>query len=235
MVFVDGLFAPHLSDLAACPAAAADAADADGAGSFVGVFSDLAARAEQSPGLAAALAGAAGALDFLPEISYETDRRTRQGSAALAALNQACASDAAVIYAGAGETCPPTQVLFFDSGARAAAHPRLVVLAAAGASVDLVQSYAGRGGGIVSVDGGGGGGGGGGVANGLTRVVVGEGAVVAHAYVQEASAGAVHLDAMSVGLEGRAAAHRLTAFMTGGSVARLNYDSIILGERANKK
>jgi hypothetical protein len=36
-------------------------------------------------------------MDYLPEISLPSDPRTRQGSAALAALNQACFQDAAVV------------------------------------------------------------------------------------------------------------------------------------------
>jgi len=36
-------------------------------------------------------------MDYLPEISLPSDPRTRQGSAALAALNQACFKDAAVV------------------------------------------------------------------------------------------------------------------------------------------
>ena len=85
LVLVDGVFAPHLSDFAPL---AAPGALGDGGG-FAGCVSALAAAAESGEAGAAETLGAVMAeLDFLPEISAPSNPNTRQGSAALAALNQ---------------------------------------------------------------------------------------------------------------------------------------------------
>ena len=161
-----------------------------------------------------------------------TDARTGQGSGCFAALNQACVSDAAVIYidnraANDATPAPLVQVIFASTGnlggapAKTISHPRLVVIAKQGARLNFTQSFCDLGG--QGSDGGGY------FTNGLARVVVEDGARVDHCYVQEESQESFHFDSLSVSI-GADASHELLMACTGGYLSRVNYDATLVGE-----
>ncbi|CAM9749930.1 unnamed protein product [Pylaiella littoralis] len=124
-------------------------------------------------------------LSYLPE--KDADFRTTQGSLPFASLNQACFADAGVIMVADGVTVEkPIQVVFFSEGAEGptVSHPRLVVKAGADSKLTFTQNYLSQGGVCL--------------ANGFTRVLVGDRATVTHDYAEEMSASDRLVDTVSV-------------------------------------
>jgi len=212
VVFVDGIFSPHLSSTTAGLFAGPDD------GCFVGSILRLSDEAEKGNTRSADLLSTVlQELDFLPEISVPADPRTCQGSAAFAALNQACLGDCAIVSVPRGTLETHVQVLFVSTGGTA--HPRTLVMAGSGAEVNMTQSYCSLG--AKS-----------GFTNGLTRVLLGEGSVVGHIYLQEEGESKMHYDALSVALE-TSSTYDFTGFSLGANCSRINFDTMINASKAH--
>src|SRR4051794_13724841 len=118
MVFVDGLYAPKLSSLAALPA-----------GVRVESFAQAAQRGETALQSRLAFYG-----------------RSRENS--LAALNTAFAADGALVTIARGcRVEKPIQLIFSASGGSSstAAHPRNAIVCEAGSEAQIIESYSGVG------------------------------------------------------------------------------------------
>jgi len=213
LVFVDGRFSPELSDLSAC-------GDMGQKGEgYVGSLSTLAeAAADGDENAGASLRRALKELDYLPEISYKADYRTRTGSAPLAALNQACFGDCAVIDVSASSELPGmVQVLFVSTGQGSIQHPRLVMCAGEGSELNLTQSYCSVGQDSRAF------------TNALTRLKLGEGATVRHNYLQETCGSHLFYESVSANVA-EGGTHEVITFSTGADQTRINYDSFLDGE-----
>eukprot|EP00752_Nemacystus_decipiens_P011214 g9965.t1 len=162
-----------------------------------GVFSEQLSDVSALGGVEGLVAGHVGAMEgasldqakelltYLPE--KDADFRTTQGSLPFASLNQACFADAGVIMVADGVTVEkPIQVIFCSEGGEepTVSHPRLVVKAGADSHLTLTQSYLSQGGVCL--------------ANGFTRVQVGDRATVTHDYAEEMSASDRLVDTVSV-------------------------------------
>ncbi|CAM9905294.1 unnamed protein product [Ectocarpus sp. 4 AP-2014] len=153
-------------------------------------------------------------LSYLPE--KDADFRTTQGSLAFASLNQACFADAGVIMVADGVTVEkPIQVIFFSEGEEGptVSHPRLVVKAGADSHMTLTQSYLSRGGVCL--------------ANGFTRVLVGDRATVTHDYAEEMSASDRLVDTVSVD-QTTNSTYSVNQVLSGAFDARANFQIDLL-------
>ncbi|EOD38457.1 hypothetical protein EMIHUDRAFT_454654 [Emiliania huxleyi CCMP1516] len=159
-------------------------------------------------------------LESLREIpEREADPRTELGCHTFAALNQAALSDVACVYVPSGVAVDTLRLILLstpsypDSGAEAgaspqlaASHPNLSLWLGDGASLSLLQQYAGRGAYFC---------------NGLSRLRLGENASLTHAYLQEQSDGAVHVDSVLATLAA-GARYDANIVQSGGRLSRVN-------------
>ena len=165
----------------------------------------------------ASMAGALQGLDALLEQSWT--RRVGGYPHALRALNDASALDAVLIDLPPGMVVEdPIEVVFVSMGADAArwSHPRLIVMAGAGASATLVETY-------LSVAGAPS------VVNALTQVDLGAGAEIVHYVLQGERTDSFHFSS----LEGRLAdSSRLSSRLlaTGARIGRHEVDVVLAGE-----
>lgn len=133
------------------------------------------------------------------------------------ALNRAATPD--VTYLLVDDRCAvpePVHVVYLTSGAHVA-HPRLVVEVGAGASVHLVESFVGVGGGLT---------------NASTSVRLREGSSLRSARVQDEPGDAVHLGRLHV-VHGRRADSEITVLSRGASTSRLATALDLLEESAS--
>jgi Fe-S cluster assembly protein SufD len=138
---------------------------------------------------------------------------------ALVDLNTALMQDGAVVHLGRGAVIDPVQLLFLTlPGAEpGVAHLRNLLLAEAGSSATVVETYAGLGHGIYWT-------------NAVTQVAVAPNAVLRHYKLQAEAESAFHLAETSVRLE-RDAAYRAFVLSLGAQLARSELD-VALGEHA---
>mmetsp|Transcript_49373 Transcript_49373/g.164816 ORF Transcript_49373/g.164816 Transcript_49373/m.164816 type:complete len:534 (+) Transcript_49373:43-1644(+) len=198
LVFVDGVYSADLSDTSSL-----------GGGAYAGPLGELV-----PPEVREAV------LESLREIpEREADPRTELGCHTFAALNQAALSDVACVYVPSGVAAGTLRLILLstaslpDSGAEAgaspqlaASHPNLSLWLGDGASLSLLQQYAGRGAYFC---------------NGLSRLLLGENASLTHAYLQEQSDGAVHVDSVLATLAA-GARYDANLVQSGGRLSRVN-------------
>ena len=141
---------------------------------------------------------------------------------ALRALNDAAARDAVVIDLPPGTVVEdPIEVVFVSVPASEASwwHPRVVVVAGAGARATLVETYLSEPGGSS-------------VTNALTQVDLGAGAEVVHYVLQAESTDSFHFSSLEGRLANRSRlSSRLLA--TGGRIGRHEVDVVLAGEGAD--
>ena len=189
LVFVDGVFEPALSASAGLP---------DGV-----VVSSL----------GAALAKHAA------EIEPHLARHAAFEHEVFAALNTVYLRDGAFVLVPRNVRCAaPVQVLHVSTQKGAAAYPRCLVVAGAGAALTLIEDYAGLGDAVYFND-------------AVTEFVVGEGAHVRQVRIQRESPGAFHIAtcAAAVAKDARFDSHAMTF---GARLSRLNLDVVQHGEGA---
>jgi len=205
VVFVDGVFSAELSDVSAMPA-----------GCYAGPLAGAGAAAP-----AAALTGMTAALHELPEKG--ADHRTELGAYAFGALNQASLTDVACVYVPRDvKVAPPVKLVLLSTsagagGALAASHPNVLVWMEERSELRLLQQYAGEGAYFV---------------NALTRLRLSPNATLSHAYVQEQSADAVHIDSVLAKCES-GARYESQLVQMGGRIARVNLGVDLAGRHAH--
>lgn len=215
LVLVDGVYDAALS---AAAATLSGLAEGPSEGLFAG--SVLAADAP---------AEALDALSHLPERDLP-NLRNAQGSLPFTALNKACLMDAAVVWAAAGcVPAGPIQILHLTPGIEAGSgasaepkpcpisHPRLLISAAEGAELSILQTFIGTPGAEPSE----GEQGGRYFCNAVGRVLIAEGATVDHVLVQEDSSAATHVSGLTVQVA-EEARYEGVIISLGGAVARVN-------------
>jgi len=163
------------------------------------------------------MAGAPQGLDGLLKQSWT--RRVGGYSHALRALNDAAALDAVVIDVPAGTVVEdPIEVVFVSMPADAVRwwHPRLIVMAGAGARATLVETYLSVPGAPT-------------VTNAVTQVDVGAGAEIAHYVLQGERTDSFHFSSLESRLANSSRmSSRLLA--TGGRIGRHEVDIVLAGE-----
>jgi len=198
VVMVDGVYRADLSDLSGLPA-----------GAYVAPLSALPAAAVAQ----------------LPPLG----KQSLEHGSLFAQLNSACAADVLCIVVEAGVQCAcPLHVLALSSAAPApgdavSSHPRLLLIAQAGSSVEVVEEFAGSEAAV------GGGGGGTYFTNAVMEAVLAEGANVKHSLVQSQSTEAAHMKATFV-TQAERSSYSLTEASTGGTLARHDIKIVQLGE-----
>lgn len=206
MVYVDGAYSAELSDMSALPEGVL-------AGSLGGFPEGLQGEALTQ-------------LRVLPEEGM--DKRIALGCYTFAAINQASLADVACVHVPSGVAVErPLYVFMVSTGPdgggigmgneAAASHPNLLVNLESGAQLDLVQHYSG---------------GGAYFANALSRMNLGEGSKLTHAYVQQQAADAVHLDSVLVAVQGDAR-YEMHAVQMGAKISRVNLDVRLQGPFAS--
>jgi Fe-S cluster assembly protein SufD len=153
----------------------------------------------------------------LPEAG--ADPRTSLGVHTFAALNQASVADVVCIHVPPGVAVErPLHVLVFSTGVAkegsgrvaaselAASHPSLVISVCEGASLHMLQQYAGTGAYFT---------------NALTRAIIEEGASLQHSYLQEQNDEAVHVDSIMVEVAS-GATYDSVVLQSGSRIARVN-------------
>jgi Fe-S cluster assembly protein SufD len=169
-------------------------------------------------------AGGAGGLEIRSLREVEPERLAAlfrlDPPGAFAALNTALFADGAFVSAPAGLIAPgPVHVAFFSTGGDAeptASHPRLVVHAARGSQLTVVESYGGREGARY-------------LTNAVAAIVAEDGAVVDHYKLQRESTSAWHVGTTIV-RQGRSSAVSSHSFALGGAIARQDVDQAFEGE-----
>ena len=135
------------------------------------------------------------------------------------ALNTAFVEDGAFIHVPEGVVVDtPIHVVFVTGGegAHVMAHPRTLIVAAAGGQVTVIESYVGTAGETY-------------LSNAVSEVFVGENAGVTHYKVQEESLEAFHVAALHVHTS-RSARFSSHSFSLGGRIARNDASAILDGE-----
>lgn len=205
LVFVNGAYSAELSDTSALPE---------------GVLAGgLGALPEGLQGEAVTQ------LQALPEVGM--DKRIALGCYPFAAINLASLADVACVHVPSDVAVERPLYVFMlstgpdggiGSGSEAAAsHPNLLVTLERGAQLELVQHYSGSGAYF---------------ANALSRMCLGEGSKLTHAYVQEQGADGVHLDSVLVAAQ-ESSRYELHAVQMGGKLARVNLDVRLQGPFAS--
>jgi Fe-S cluster assembly protein SufD len=202
MVFVDGRFAPSLSEI-------------DGLGDMLS-FQPLAGALADDPGL---LEGRLGAVAGMEGVGT-------------ASLNTAFMADGAVLHIAPGaEIEDPVHILFLASGDASGGksageatvcHPRNLIIAGAGSRATVVETYTGFGGIGVA------GGAGGYWTNAVTEIVLEPGAELNHYKLQEEEEGAYHTGLANLRLE-RDATYSGFVMTTGARLARSETGILIAG------
>ncbi len=191
MVFVDGYFRADLSRVGGLPAGAR--------------LTSLAEALDAEPGLLEEhFAGAGG-----------------DGEQPFVALNTAFMADGAVLMLDDGVALErPVHLLFVGTAGEApgAAHVRNVVVAGAGSSATVIETYAAPAPAVYWT-------------NAVTDVVAGAGAAIRHVKLQAESRDAFHVAATRATLAGNSVYDNFTAAL-GGRLARNEIDAVLDGEGA---
>jgi Fe-S cluster assembly scaffold protein SufB len=138
--------------------------------------------------------------------------RDALGSDALVALAAAAARDVLVLVVDAGvEAERPLQVLVCGTSAQAYCQTRLAVLAGEGSSLSLKQSLVSLSGESTAEE----------LVCCNTRVLLGRGARLQHAYAQELSLNSRHVEVLSAEVPANAL-YTLTTLLTGARIGRVN-------------
>jgi Fe-S cluster assembly protein SufD len=170
LTFVDGTFAPELSVNAGLPYGVVVTSLAAGLATHGSVIERHLARHAQ----------------------FERD--------VFAALNTARLHDGALVWVARNQQCPtPVQLLFLSTQKEAAAYPRCLVVAEAGAELTLIEDYAGLIDGAYFTD-------------AVTEVAIGDGARVRHIRLQREASSAFHIATCAVALakDAHYASHAIT-------------------------
>lgn len=211
LVFVNGVLSSDLSRGTALP------------GTLVGGASALAAQGAELLGRVHELLAA------LPELDlFQSPARDSLGTAKLAALNQASLQDVACICCapeeeggGGGAAKSPAvrvEVVFLTTGPPdACSSPRLLVDVGRHRRVHLTESHLSLDPADVSL------------SNGVSRVVLAEGAELTHEYLQQKAGGARVVETLTAEVAA-ASRYSLRVVATGGRAARLNALVGLFGE-----
>jgi Fe-S cluster assembly protein SufD len=192
LVFVDGVFAPELSSSKGLPDGVVVAPLAAALGTHATVIEPHLAR----------------------HAAFEDEVFT--------ALNTTHLRDGAFIWVARNRKCAtPVQCLFVSTQWEAAAYPRCLLIAEAGAECTLIEDYVGLGDAAYFND-------------AVTEVVAGEGARVRHVRVQRESGGAFHIASCAAVLakDAHYATHTVTL---GARISRLNLNVVQQGEGVEVK
>jgi Fe-S cluster assembly protein SufD len=141
------------------------------------------------------------------------------GGTSFAALNAACFPDGAFVRLAPGAAVEsPLHLLFLSSchGEPYVTHPRVLVVAEAGARATVVESWLGPAGGVY-------------FTNAVTGVVLGEGASLDYYKVQRESPLAFHVAALQARL-GRHATFTHHSISLGGRLVRNDFAALLDGE-----
>uniref|UniRef100_A0A7S0NAH2 Fe-S cluster assembly protein SufD n=1 Tax=Pyramimonas obovata TaxID=1411642 RepID=A0A7S0NAH2_9CHLO len=180
IVLVDGIFRADLSDLSGLPA-----------GVTVGPLSAVSAPAST------------------------LGKQSAEFGSVFAQLNTACMADAVVVVVEDGVQCAaPLHVLVLSSAgptaeSTAASHPRLLVAAGTGASIEVVEEFGGAAAASSGAY----------FTNAVAEIVLAEEASVKHSVVQSQTAGAIHMKATFV-QQAANSSYALTEASTGSQLAR---------------
>lgn len=202
VVLVDGVYSAELSDLASLPT---EVQVRTLSGSDSAALKDILDKLEHS----------------FPE--KEADPNTALGCNTFATLNHASLADVVSVQVPAGVNVDkPLHIVMISTATEAetdgggkrgvpgilpASHPNIYVTLCDGASLNLVQQYAGLPGGYF--------------VNGLSRFDLGCRATLQHSYLQEQSSNAVHIDTVLVEA-GEQAEYKSELLQSGGAIARVN-------------
>jgi Fe-S cluster assembly protein SufD len=136
-------------------------------------------------------------------------------------LNTAFLDDGAVVLVPAGTVlAAPVHLVFFSSppsGAAAASHPRVLVVAGRKSQVSVIESYGGPRKGHLYF------------TNAVSEVVVEDGAVVDHYRIQRESSAAFHVATLAV-RQGRASRFSSHAVSLGAALSRVDIRQVFAGE-----
>ncbi|HEU0184085.1 MAG TPA: Fe-S cluster assembly protein SufD [Blastocatellia bacterium] len=138
--------------------------------------------------------------------------------ASFTALNTASVGDGAFVYIPDGKTAEaPIHLLFISTAEEpAVSHPRVLIVAGAGAIATIIESYVSIGGGVY-------------FTNAVTEVVAKEGAVVTHYRLQQESESAFHVATTQVYQE-RGSNYASYAISLGAEIARHDLNVALTGE-----
>src|SRR5215468_4633425 len=138
--------------------------------------------------------------------------------AAFTALNTASVGDGAFVYIPSGKAVDaPIHLLFISTAEEpVASHPRVLIVAGAGAVATVIESYVSLGEDVY-------------FTNAVTEVVAREGAVINHYRLQKESERAFHV-AMTRAYQERASNYASYAISLGARVARHDLDVALTGE-----
>jgi Fe-S cluster assembly protein SufD len=202
-VFVDGVFAPVLSS------------DAGHSGVSIRTFrADSSAALGTSPRGGATNASHQSGRDTRPDNGANTDTR-------LALLNEAFATDAAVIRVAAGTDCTACLEIVFvatDEGDQAASYPRLELHVESDARLGLIERHVSVGSDANFV-------------NAAIDVRLARGASVDHYRIQQVGMRAVWFDTLTASVA-QSASYRLHAVTLGALSARSTIHAMLEGEGA---
>jgi Fe-S cluster assembly protein SufD len=138
--------------------------------------------------------------------------------ATFTALNTASISDGAFVYIPDGKVVEtPIHLLFISAADKpVVSHPRVLIVAGAGAGATIIESYVSLSEGVY-------------FTNAVTEVVAGEGAVIKHYRLQQESERAFHI-ATTQAYQERASNYTSYAISLGAQVARHNLNVALTDE-----
>ncbi len=191
LVFVNGLYAPQLSDLSALPA-----------GITVCNLAHVPAEAAKT-------------------MHTHLATQANHHDEVFTALNTASLGDGALVYIPQGQAVEtPIHLLFLTTAKEATvAHPRVLIVAGAGAIATMVESYAALNEGVY-------------FTNAVVEVILQNGAVVTHYRLQQESEQAFHIATTQVYQE-RGSNYTSYAISLGGAIARHDLN-VVLGDEGTE-
>jgi Fe-S cluster assembly protein SufD len=191
LVFVNGLYAPQLSDLSALPG-----------GITVCNLAQVPAEAAKA-------------------VHTHLATQANHHDEVFTALNTASLGDGALVYIPAGQAvATPIHLLFLTTAKDATvAHPRILIVAAAGAIATVVESYAALNEGVY-------------FTNAVAEVIAQNGAVITHYRLQQESEQAFHIATTQVYQE-RGSNYTSYAISLGADIARHDLN-VVLGDEGSE-
>lgn len=191
LVFVNGLHAPQLSDLSALPA-----------GITVSNLAQVPAEAAKT-------------------LHTHLATQANHHDEVFTALNTASLGDGALVYIPNGKAVEqPIHLLFLTTAKEATvAHPRVLIVAGAGAIATVVESYAALNEGVY-------------FTNAVAEVIAQNGAVITHYRLQQESEQAFHVATTQVYQE-RGSNYSSYAISLGGALARHDLN-VVFGEEGSE-
>jgi Fe-S cluster assembly protein SufD len=158
--------------------------------------------------------------DGAERVEAHLGRVTDDASTPFASLNTAVVEDGACVFVAAGRVVDaPISLVFLSAGSEGAppaTQPRVLIVCGRGSQATLVEAYGGLPGTTY-------------LSNGVTEVILEEGAILEHVRVQRESEGAYHLSTVAV-RQGRDSRYRSIALDLGALLARTDVGVLLDGE-----